>query len=126
MEIAAEAYKGKPFNEVATVSDLYFCAMPSRQLRANSPCGNLHLPDLIAEVRPKAIITKGNRTMHYFKKYVGRTCHYMTAYPIQIDGVSTTLLPVRWWDLNNNAYGPAKTWLLENIRAIDPDAGTTV
>lgn len=122
VEIAAEAYKGRSFNEVATVSDLYFCAMPSRQLRRNSPCANLHLPDLIAEVRPKAIITQGNRTMHYFRKYVPAGCRYMNAYPIQIGGVNTTLLPLEWWDLHSYAREPAKTWLLENIRAIDPSA----
>lgn len=123
VEIAAEAYKGKRFDTVATVSDLYFCALPSRELREDSPCANLHLLGLIAEVRPRIIITKGNRPMHYLERFGdGRRFDYRNVYSINIDGFHTTLLPVKWWDLNSHAREPARTWLLENIRVLDSDA----
>jgi len=123
VEIVSEAYKGKQFGEVATVSDLYFCALPSRGLGAESPCANLHLLDLISHVRPHIIVTKGNRPMHYFEKFGGgEKFDYRRVYSIQICGLSITLLPVRWWDLSGHAREPAKTWLLKNIRVLDADS----
>lgn len=131
IEIAALAYPGKSFEQVAAISDLYFCATPPNDrndstkrlaFTPNSPCADLYFRRVIAQVRPIAIITKGNLPMHYFRKFVGTRCEYGTAYPIEIEGRKITLLPLAWTALDGTAREPHKTWVLRKISELDPEA----
>jgi hypothetical protein len=73
-------------------------------------------------VKPKAIVTKGNLPMNYFRKFAGRKCEYETAYEINIEGFRTTLLPLNWTALNGRAREPHKRWVLDRISELDSEA----
>jgi hypothetical protein len=131
IEIATSAYPSKSFDQVAAISDLYLCATPPNDrndstkrlaFTPNSPCADLYFKRVIAQVRPIAIITKGNLPMHYFRKLVGTRCEYFTAYPIEIEGLKTTLLPLTWTALDGTVREPHRTWLLRKISELDPAA----
>jgi hypothetical protein len=125
VEIAQEVYPVKAFEEITAVTDLYFCATPASgweynpdkvRLLSDSLCARTFFPEVFAQTHPLAIITKGRPPMEYFAKHYlpRRTLEYRIAYPIDIGGISTTLIPLHWSITKSD-----KRWTVEQVKEIN-------
>jgi uracil-DNA glycosylase len=72
-QIAAAAFPGRSFEEVATVTELFHCATEdgSDLPRAGSPCGDRYLGRVIELVQPRVIVAVGKAAENYLRPRFG-------------------------------------------------------
>jgi uracil-DNA glycosylase len=70
VEFVNEAFGRKcPFEQVAAVTEIFFCATSNAQKLPypESPCADLYFAEVIRLTNPKVIIAVGARVVNYFK-----------------------------------------------------------
>lgn len=92
-QIADIAFPGRPFEEVAAVTELFHCATEdaTELPRVGSPCADRYLARVIATVRPRVIVAVGKAAEKHLRPRFGARDG---PFRVVIAGVNALVVPV--------------------------------
>jgi uracil-DNA glycosylase len=91
--IATAVFPGKSFEDVAAVTELFFCAKENSSGLPiiNSPCANRYLRRTIRQVKPEVIVPVGKKVLDYFRATCGQTGD---VFPVEVEGTQPVVVPM--------------------------------
>lgn len=129
VRIAAAAYPGHEFEEVAAVTELFLCASESgaELPRKGSPCADRYLVRVAQIVRPTVIVAVGKAAENYLRPSFG---HRDGPFRRLIGNVNTLVIPIRHPNARGTRSAEEKDAVVAEVRRAlglaVPDAGPDV